>query len=227
MSPRSLRLRSRLQLRSRLVVPAVIAAAAAAIALPGQAAAESSLDIVDALSVTTLVNGALSVAGGCQSQDRDSIVACTRMETLTTQVPVMLAFNPFATNIVVLGAGLYDDGTMRPLLVSRLQAALQLAQRFPLAPIIVTGGVPKSGVTEAQAMRQWLVANGILPFRITEENTSRSTVENAVNTNRILADRGANGAVVVTSPDHLQRAMVDFRVAVAGRIPIAGVVAPF
>ena len=43
---------------------------------------------------------------------------------------------------------------------------------------------------------------------------------------RILAERGANGAVVVTSPDHLQRAMVDFRVAVAGRIPIAGVIAP-
>ncbi|PTR28901.1 DUF218 domain-containing protein [Rhodococcus sp. OK519] len=218
--PRSLRLR-------RLVVPAVIAAAAAAIALPGQAAAESSLDVVDALSVTTLVNGALSVAGGCQSPSRDSIVACTRMETLTTQVPVMLAFNPLTTNIVVLGAGLYDDGTMRQLLVSRLQGALQLAQRFPLAPIIVAGGVPKSGVTEAQAMRQWLVANGVPAFRITEENRSRSTVENAVNTNRILADRGASGAVVVTSPDHLQRAMVDFRVAVAGRIPIAGVVAPF
>ncbi|MFM1724367.1 MULTISPECIES: YdcF family protein [Rhodococcus] len=220
MSPRSLRPR-------RLIVPAVIAAAAAAIALPGPAAAESSLDVVDALSMTTLVNGALSVAGGCQSPDRDRIIACTRMETLTTQVPVMLAFSPLTTNIVVLGAGLYADGTMRPLLVSRLQAALALAQRFPLSPIIVTGGVPQSGVTEAQAMRQWLVANGVPAFRITEENTSRSTVENAVNTNRILAGRGASGAVVVTSPDHLQRAMVDFRVAVAGRIPISGVVAPF
>lgn len=211
----------------RILFSTVLAAAAVGLAIPGQASADSSLDIVDALSPTTLVNGALSVVGGCQTPDRDRIVSCTRLETLTTQVPVMLALSPFTTNIVVLGAGLYPDGAMRPLLVSRLQAALQLAQRFPVAPIIVTGGVPQSGVTEAQAMREWLVANGIPPFRITEENTSRSTVENARNTNAILAQRGASGAVVVTSPDHLQRAMVDFRVAVAGRIPIAGVVAPF
>lgn len=211
----------------RILFSTVLAAAAVGLAIPGQASAESSLDVVDALSPTTLVNGALSVVGGCQSPDRDRILNCTRLETLTTQVPVMLAFSPFTTNIVVLGAGLYPDGTMRPVLVSRLQAALQLAQRFPASPIIVTGGVPQSGVTEAQAMRQWLVVNGIPPFRITEENTSRSTVENARNTNAILAQRGASGAVVVTSPDHLQRAMVDFRVAVAGRIPIAGVVAPF
>ncbi|RVW06507.1 YdcF family protein [Rhodococcus spongiicola] len=210
----------------RLLVSAVIASAAAGLALPGQASAESSLDIVDSLSATTLVNGALSVVGGCQTSNRDLITSCTRLETLTTQVPVMLALNPFTTNIVVLGAGLYPNGTMRPVLVSRMQAALQLAQRFPFAPIIVAGGVPQSGVTEAQAMRQWLVANGIPAFRITEENTSRSTVENAINTNAILKQRGAPGAVVVTSPDHLERAMIDFRVAVKGRIPIAGVIAP-
>lgn len=213
--------------RRRTLFSAVIASAAVGLAIPGAAGAESSADIVDALSTTTLVNGALSVVGGCQTPDRDLITSCTRLETLTTQVPVMLALNPFTTNIVVLGAGLYPDGTMRPVLVSRLRAALQLAQRFPLAPVVVSGGVPQSGVTEAQAMRQWLVANGIPEFRITEENTSRSTVENAVNTNAILQQRGATGAVVVTSPDHLQRAMIDFRVAVAGRMPVAGVVAPY
>lgn len=213
--------------RRRVLLSAVIASAASGLMLPGTAGAVSSLDVVDALSTTTLVNGMLSVVGGCQTPNRDLITSCTRLETLTTQVPVMLALNPFTTNIVVLGAGLYADGTMRPVLVSRLQAALQLAQRFPLAPIVVTGGVPQSGVTEAQAMRQWLVANGIPPFRITEENASRSTVENAAFTNAILQQRGAAGAVVVTSPDHLQRAMIDFRVAVGGRMPIAGVVAPY
>ncbi|QBJ97217.1 YdcF family protein [Rhodococcus sp. ABRD24] len=210
----------------RILISAVIAAAAAGLALPAQAGAESSLDVVNAISPVTLVNGALSVVGGCQTPSRDLIVTCTRLETLTTQVPVMLALNPFTTHVVVLGAGLHDDGTMRPVLVSRLRAALQLAQQYPFAPIIVSGGVPKSGVTEAQAMRQWLVANGVLPFRITEENTSRSTVENAARTDAILQQRGAPGAVVVTSPDHLQRAMVDFRYAVRGRIPIAGVIAP-
>ncbi len=203
------------------------AAAVMGLALPGPAHAESSLDVVDALSPTTLVNGVLSMVGGCQTASRDLIVSCTKLETLTSQVPVMLALNPFTTNIVVLGAGLFPDGTMRPVLESRLEAALQLAQRFPITPIVVSGGVPQSGVTEARAMRQWLEAHGVPGIRITEEGTSRSTVENAANTSTILEQRGATGAVVVTSPDHLQRAMVDFRVALGGNMPIAGVVAPY
>ncbi|MFD4294588.1 YdcF family protein [Rhodococcus sp. NPDC058505] len=201
----------------RLTLSALITAAAAA-TLPATAHAD--------ITPTTLVNGVLSTIGGCQSPVRAAIVGCTQTETLTTQFPVNLDLNQLGTNIVVLGAGLFPDGTMRPVLVSRLQAALQVANRYPLSPIIVSGGVPRNGVTEARAMREWLVANGVPWFRITEEGTSRSTVENARNTNSILADRGAAGAVVVTSPDHLERAMIDFRTAVAGRIPIAGVVAP-
>lgn len=179
-----------------------------------------------AASPTTLVNGLLSTVGGCQSASYDAIVRCTNWETLTPEFPVMLDINPFGTNIVVLGAGLLPDGAIRPVLESRLNAALRLARRYPLTPIVVSGGVPQSGVTEARAMNDWLVARGVFPFRITQEDTSRSTVENAANTNRILAARGATGIVVVTSPDHLHRAMIDFRVAAAGRFPVAGVVAP-
>ncbi|MGW0041452.1 YdcF family protein [Rhodococcus sp. NPDC003348] len=214
--------RSRIARVRRLALTALVSAAATA-AVGTAVAPAAQADITP----TTLINGVLSTVGGCQSPVRDTIVGCTRMETLTTQFPVVLDLNQLGTNIVVLGAGLYPDGTMRPVLVSRLQAALQVARRYPLSPIVVSGGVPQSGVTEAGAMRAWLIANGIPWFRITEENTSRSTVENARNTNGILAQRGATSAVVVTSPDHLQRAMVDFRTAVAGRIPIAGVVAPF
>lgn len=204
--------------RLTLSALSALVASAAAVTVPATASAD--------ITPTTLINGVLSTVGGCQSPSRDEILGCTRMETLTTQFPVHLDLNQLGTNIVVLGAGLFPDGTMRPVLVSRLQAALQVARRYPLSPIIVSGGVPQNGITEARAMRDWLVANGIPWFRITEENTSRSTVENARNSNGILAARGAAAAVVVTSPDHLQRAMVDFRSAVAGRIPIAGVVAP-
>ncbi|MFE3290866.1 YdcF family protein [Rhodococcus sp. NPDC059234] len=205
--------------RSRRFLAAAVLAAAAGAALPATANAD--------VTPTTLVNGVLSTVGGCQTPFREVILTCTRFETLTPQFPVVLDLNPFGTNIVALGAGLLPDGSMRPLLVSRLEATLQVAHRYPLSPIIVSGGVPQNGITESRAMRDWLIAHGIPAFRITEEYTSRSTVENAQNTNVILAQRGATSAVVVTSPDHLQRAMVDFRVAVGGRIPIAGVVAPF
>ncbi|TXG92435.1 YdcF family protein [Rhodococcus rhodnii] len=197
-------------------------AAAAAVALGlGAAPAAATPNPV------TIVNGILSVTPLCQGLSRDLIVECTGFETLTPDFPVMLDLNPFGTHIVVLGAGLHADGTLPPVLHNRLQAALRVAQRYPTAPIVVTGGVPRNGVTEALAMRNWLVANGIPDFRITQEDRSRSTIENAQNTNGILLGRGATGAVVVTSPDHLQRAMIDFRSAVDARIPIAGVVAPY
>ncbi|TJZ80238.1 YdcF family protein [Rhodococcus oryzae] len=205
-------------LLARRILAATAIAAAAGAVLPATANAD--------VTPTTLVNGVLSTIGGCQTPSRDAILACTRFETLTTQFPVVLDLNPFGTNIVALGAGLFPNGTMRPVLESRMQATLQVAHRYPLSPIIVSGGVPQNGITESRAMRDWLIGHGIPAFRITEEYTSRSTVENARNTNAILAQRGATSAVVVTSPDHLQRAMVDFRVAVGGRIPIAGVVAP-
>lgn len=171
----------------------------------------------------TFGNGLMATVGGCLLPDIASIVRCTQQEVLTRQAPLMLDLNPVGTTIVVLGAGLYDDGTMRPLLLDRLGAALQLANRYPSTPIITSGGVPRSGITEARAMRDWLIANGIAPERITEENDSSSTVENARNTATILTDRGAQGAVVVSSPNHVERALVDFRKAVAGRFPVSGV----
>ncbi|SEM21931.1 YdcF family protein [Rhodococcus maanshanensis] len=205
-------------LLARRILAATAIAAAAGAALPATASAD--------VTPTTLINGVLSTVGGCQTPFREAILTCTRLETLTPQFPVVLDLNPFGTNIVALGAGLFPNGTMRPVLESRMQATLQVAHRYPLSPIIVSGGVPQNGITESRAMRDWLIGHGIPAFRITEEYTSRSTVENARNTNAILAQRRATSAVVVTSPDHLQRAMVDFRVAVGGRIPIAGVVAP-
>ncbi|MCR8694710.1 YdcF family protein [Rhodococcus pyridinivorans] len=51
--------------------------------------------------------------------------------------------------------------------------------RYPELPIVVTGGVPRNDITEARAMKDWLVVRGIPPERITEETRSTSTVENA------------------------------------------------
>ncbi|WP_338891094.1 YdcF family protein [Rhodococcus sovatensis] len=172
----------------------------------------------------TLGNGIISTVGGCLFPDLPAIIWCTQQEVLTQHAPLMLDLNPVGTAIVVLGAGLYDDGTIRPVLRERLDAALTLAQRYPSSQIITSGGVPRSGITEARAMSTWLIANDIAPWRITEENASRSTVENARNTAAILAERGAQGVVIVSSPNHVERALIDFRKAISGRFPVSGVV---
>lgn len=200
----------------RCVVVAAVTLGAALGASPTAAQAD--------ITPITFGNGLLSTLGGCLVPHLPTIARCTEREILTRQAPLMLDLNPVGTTIVVLGAGLYGDGTMRPVLVERLTAALELARRYPATRIITSGGVPRSGVTEARAMRNWLVDNGVAPERITEEDTSRSTVENARNTASLLADSGAQGAVVVSSTNHVERALVDFRKAVAGRIPVSGVI---
>ena len=108
----------------------------------------------------------------------------------------------------------------------RLDAALQLARGFPTTGIITTGGVTnrRAGRSEAAAMKDWLVRHGVAPQRIATENRSGSTVQNARNVAPMLRAGGATGVVVVTSNDHLRRAMVNFRSAVNGSMPVAGVV---
>ena len=62
--------------------------------------------------------------------------------------------------IVILGYGLNPDGTMRTILRRRVLTGLTVAQFFPQSPIIVTGGNPQNGKTEAEQMRNMLMLLG-------------------------------------------------------------------
>ncbi len=115
-----------------------------------------------------------------------------------------------STAIVVLGYGLNANGKMAPELVNRVTAAKEQALVADSAPIVVSGGAPKKNVTEAAAMRTWLVSNRIPASRITVEDKSTSTVSNAQNTAAILKQRNISNIVLVTSPDHVRRAAADF-----------------
>lgn len=133
--------------------------------------------------------------------------------------------NPFPsfqgpqTAIVVLGYGLLPGGVLRPELVHRLQAAFVQAITAPMSPIIVTGGNPVNGITEAAAMQAWFQRSGIPANRIHAEHRAGSTVQNALFSTKLIRSIGANSAVVVTSANHIRRATVDFNVA---GIPVVG-----
>ena len=197
-------------------------AAAAALAL-GLGAGTASAGSAEMPTPVALYSGLTSL--GCQQVNASLLPLCGDFEVLTSDDPAMLTLNPFTTDIVILGAGLFPDGGIRPVLEERLRTGYRLAQAYPTARIIVTGGMPQNGRTEARAMGDWLRGAGISPLRITEEGNSASTVQNAQFTDRIFRDRGTTGAVVVTTGDHVKRAVLNFRQAVGGRIPVTGVVA--
>ncbi|TSD95270.1 YdcF family protein [Gordonia rubripertincta] len=112
--------------------------------------------------------------------------------------------------IVVLGFGLNANGKMAPELVNRVTAGKAQSEITTAAPIVVTGGVPKNGITEAAAMKNWLVENGVDTGRILTEDKSGSTVANAQNTSEILRAKGIRDIILVTSPNHIRRGAADF-----------------
>ena len=113
--------------------------------------------------------------------------------------------------IVVLGAGLETNGAPKAKLVARLQQALKLARIYPRAPILLTGGNPKNGVTEAYVMRLWLTKKGIRGTRFILEDRAKDTVENALYSSEILQRLGATHVTLVTSASHVRRGLVDLQ----------------
>ncbi|MEU3015756.1 YdcF family protein [Nocardia asteroides] len=127
------------------------------------------------------------------------------------------------TAIVVLGFGLLPDGTMRAELGNRLHAALIQAFMSPSSPVIVTGGNPRNGVTEAQVMANWLTARGVAGQRIFTETQAGSTVQNALFSAKLMEMLGVHKAVLITSADHMRRALDNF---VAAGIPVVATMTP-
>jgi uncharacterized SAM-binding protein YcdF (DUF218 family) len=112
--------------------------------------------------------------------------------------------------IVILGYGLNPDGTMRTILQRRVLTGLAVAQFFPQSPVIVTGGNPKNGITEAGQMRKMLMLLGFPEKRIIVEDKANSTVQNARFSVPLAKKAGTSGIILVTSSTHQGRADGDF-----------------
>jgi len=112
--------------------------------------------------------------------------------------------------IVVLGYGLLPDGSMRMILRRRVLTGLAVAQMYPHSPIIVTGGNPQNGVTEAAQMRRMLLTLNFPDSRIIVEDKANSTVQNAQFSVPLAKKAGTSGIILVTSSTHQGRADGDF-----------------
>ena len=116
---------------------------------------------------------------------------------------------------VVLGGGFEPDGSPTPSTLARARAAAHLAQQRPEIAIIASGshgeGAPQPK-TEAAAMAEMIAASGIAPERVFLEERSRDTLGNAVEVAaKYLAKIEPRPVYLVTSPFHLERALVVFR----------------
>lgn len=108
--------------------------------------------------------------------------------------------------ILVLGHRL-EDGAPSAIFAQRLARAAALARRHAQAVVVVLGGRGDPGQpSEAEAGRDWLVAQGVDPARIALETESRHTLENLRNHRALHGTTGVEA--LITSRVHLHRAVL-------------------
>lgn len=110
--------------------------------------------------------------------------------------------------IVVLGAGLRANNTPGPALTRRAAHAVEL-WKAGYAPIIIcAGGNPGNRTrSEADACAELLRGADVPASAIMQEDQSRSTEENAIQTHLLMQERGWQTAIVVSDGYHLFRAL--------------------
>ena len=114
------------------------------------------------------------------------------------------------------GQTVFDEGG------ERLTEAVVLAKRYPRARVVYTGGTASfTGAisTEALQARKLMSQMGIAPDRVTIEDKSRNTDENARFTAAIVHPQPSQRWIIVTSAFHMPRSMGIFEK--AGFHPIA------
>lgn len=110
---------------------------------------------------------------------------------------------------VVLGAAVNGE-TPTLSLVERMTAAEDYLKAHPKAKAVLSGGQgPGETISEAEAMRRWLVKKGVSENRLILEDKSHTTEQNIANSLvKIGADGGdpTGSVAIVTSEYHLCRA---------------------
>ena len=122
--------------------------------------------------------------------------------------------------IVILGGGVYPDGSPTSAQIRRVQHAVALYQRG-LAPLVLcTGGydTPHHTKSEAAVCAKLLESQGIPASAILIEEKSQSTEENAIETHKIMDGRHLKTALLVSDNFHLVRARLIF---LEYKIPVA------
>lgn len=108
--------------------------------------------------------------------------------------------------ILVLGAAVWPGERPSPILLSRIQAGVELYHQGYADTLIFSGGLGGNPPSEAEVMRRVAVQMGVPDAAIVLEDRSHSTQENIRNTARIMAENGWSSALVVSDPYHLYRA---------------------
>lgn len=116
--------------------------------------------------------------------------------------------------VIILGAGLIEGNRLSRLLKDRLDKAVEVYRRDPTPPVLIPSGGQGDDetVSEAAAMKQYLLERGIPEKDILLEDQSENTFENLRNSKKILDGiEGRKYTALVTGNYHVYRALRNCR----------------
>ena len=141
-------------------------------------------------------------------------VAVLLLRAVDSSPPLDLERAKGAQAIVILGGGTrhnaaeYGGDTLGRLTLERVRYGARVARLTGL-PVLVSGGSPSGGESEAKLMRDALEHEFAIPVRWAEDR-SRNTHENAVRSAEILRAAGIHRVVLVGHGFDMPRAAAEF-----------------
>lgn len=117
--------------------------------------------------------------------------------------------------IIVLGAFVYEDGTLCPMLADRMDTAITLYKNGTAPKLLLTGDHGGEDYDEVDAMKNYALEKGVPKEDIFLDHAGFSTYDSILRAKEVF---GAKNAVVVTQKFHLDRALY-----IAGRTGLSAV----
>jgi vancomycin permeability regulator SanA len=111
---------------------------------------------------------------------------------------------PAAPVALVLGAQVHDDGTLSRFLQARLDIAKRLYDRGKVRAILVSGDNGRPDYDEPDAMKQYLIQQGIPARKVVADYAGFDTYDSCDRAKRIF---GVTKVIVVTQSYHIARAV--------------------
>lgn len=112
--------------------------------------------------------------------------------------------------IIIHGAGLSGGEKLTKLLADRVDKAIRVYRKAPNPPYLIPSGGrgDDEKISEAEAMKNYMIEKGIPEEHILIEDESKTTFENLLNSKKIIEAReGRHYTALVTSNYHVYRAL--------------------
>ena len=112
--------------------------------------------------------------------------------------------------VIIHGCGLADGERLTRLLQNRVDKAIEIYEKCPIKPIIIPSGGRGADekLSEAQAMKEYLLSHGIPEDHIVPEDRSSTTRENLLNSKAIIdSGKGGKKTALVSSNYHIYRCL--------------------